>query len=88
MLASMRKKHEHFVFLRTKFGDCFLFEEMHYDAENNSGTAKPLAELGRPKKGLVYKEWLAKNFHVLYRAIEEDRPEQWLSDNKDTFIAS
>jgi len=35
---------ESFIISRIKFGDNFLFEENHFDSENN-GTAKPIKEI-------------------------------------------
>lgn len=40
-----REKHSDFMILRTKFYDTFLFEEIHFDASMEHGTAKPLKEI-------------------------------------------
>ena len=43
-----------FVGPRSKFGDAFLFTEIHWDADPNYGTAKPLNEIGTLPEDIEY----------------------------------
>ena len=39
------ERHDGFLIRRTKFKDVFTFVELHWDASDHFGTAKPIVEL-------------------------------------------
>lgn len=47
-----------FIISRVKFGDNYIFEEDHWDADPNYGTAKPLKEIEKYPEGQDMLEYL------------------------------
>lgn len=74
-----------FLISRFKFGDNYLFEELHYDADEHFGTAKPLAAIQLSPYTFAG-QMTDKNESLFYR--EEDKIRKFLNNLDKKYLST
>jgi hypothetical protein len=68
------QKDKGFIGIRTKFGDRYLFTELHWDSNESFGTVKPKEDLGPIPEGIPIKEALDTIDKKTGRVVDFDKP--------------